>query len=230
MIVLAATLALLAQAPQSGAGGGEKGKVSGKVTISGLAPKLANLPVTRDIKTCGANKPDESLVVGQAGGVKNALVWVVDGPKPPRGFKQKFRLDQKNCEFAPHLVAMPEGGVLEVVNSDKLFHNVHARAAPDKTVFNYAMPVPDYTIPKALKSPERLRVTCDVHPWMRAWVNVVPTTAFAVTDDSGTYTIEGVPPGRHKIHLWHERLGEKEEEVEVVAGQTSTFDVPLTPR
>jgi plastocyanin len=229
MIVLAATLALLAQAPQSGPGG-EKGKVSGKVTIGGLAPKLANLPVTRDIKTCGANKPDESLVVGQAGGVKNAVVWVVDGPKPPRGFKQKYRLDQKNCEFTPHMVAMPEGGVLEVVNSDKLFHNVHARSAPDKSVFNYAMPVPDYTIPKPLKTPERLRVSCDVHPWMRAWVNVLPTTAFAVTDESGTYTIEGVPPGRHKIHLWHERLGEKEEEVEVVAGQTATFDVPLSPR
>ena len=69
MIALAAILALLAQAPQSG---GEKGKVSGKVTIAGLAPKLANLPVTRDIKSCGANKPDESLVVGQAGGVLGA--------------------------------------------------------------------------------------------------------------------------------------------------------------
>jgi hypothetical protein len=228
MIALAATLALLAQAPQSGAAG-EKGKVSGKVTISGLAPKLATLPVTRDIKSCGANKPDESLVVGQAGGVKNAVVWIVDGPKPPRGFKQKYRLDQKNCEFTPHVVAMPEGGILEVVNSDKLFHNVHARQG-EKTVFNYAMPVPDYTIPKQLKTAQRLRVIDDQHPWMRAWVDVLATTAFALTDDSGTYTIEGVPPGKHKIKLWHERLGEKEEEVEVVAGQTATLDVPLTPR
>ena len=127
------------------------------------------------------------------------------------------------------MVAMPEGGVLEVVNSDKLFHNVHARQG-EKTIFNYAMPVPDYTIPKQLKSAERLRVSCDVHPWMRAWVDVLPTIAFAVTDDTGTYTIEGVPPGKHKVRLWHERLGEKEEEVEVVDGQTSTLDVPLTPR
>jgi plastocyanin len=228
MIALAATVALLAQAPQSGAAG-EKGKVSGKVTISGLAPKLANLPVTRDIKSCGANKPDESLVVGQAGGVKNAVVWIVDGPKPPRGFKQKYKLDQKNCEFTPHIVAMPEGATLEVTNSDKLFHNVHAWQG-EKTVFNYAMPVPDYTIPKQLKSAQRLRVMDDQHPWMRAWVDVLPTTAFAVTDDSGTYTIEGLPPGKHKLKLWHERLGEKEQEVEVVAGQTATLDVPLTPR
>jgi hypothetical protein len=228
MIALAATVALLAQAPQSGAAG-EKGKISGKVTISGLAPKLANLPVTRDIKSCGANKPDESLVVGQAGGVKNAVVWIVDGPKPPRGFKQKYKLDQKNCEFSPHIVAMPEGGILEVTNSDKLFHNVHARQG-EKTVFNYAMPVPDYTIPKQLKPAQRLRIMDDQHPWMRAWVDVLSTTAFAVTDDSGTYTIEGLPPGKHKLKLWHERLGEKEQEIEVVAGQTATLDVPLTPR
>jgi hypothetical protein len=97
-------------------------------------------------------------------------------------------------------------------------------------VFNYAMPVPDYTIPKQLKSAQRLRVGCDVHPWMRAWVDVLPTTAFAVTDDSGTYTIEGVAPGKHKLKLWHERLGEKEEEVDVVASQTATLDLPLTPR
>jgi hypothetical protein len=228
MIALAATVALLAQAPQSGAAG-EKGKISGKVTISGLAPKLANLPVTRDIKSCGANKPDESLVVGQAGGVKNAVIWIVDGPKPPRGFKQKYKLDQKNCEFSPHIVAMPEGGILEVTNSDKLFHNVHARQG-EKTVFNYAMPVPDYTIPKQLKPAQRLRIMDDQHPWMRAWVDVLSTTAFAVTDDSGTYTIEGLPPGKHKLKLWHERLGEKEQEIEVVAGQTATLDVPLTPR
>ena len=226
MIALAAILALLAQAPQSG---GEKGKVSGKVTIAGLAPKLANLPVTRDIKSCGANKPDESLVVGQAGGVKNAVIWVVDGPKPPRGFKQKYKLDQKNCEFTPHVVAMPEGGTLEVVNSDKLFHNVHARQG-EKQVFNFAMPVPDYTIPKQIKSEGRLRVTCDVHPWMRAWLLVLPTAAFAITGEDGTYKIAGVPAGKHKVRIWHERLGERDAEIEIRADHTATHDVQYNPR
>src|SRR5229473_1499569 len=172
MHALAALALLLAQADAGaasapaprGATASGAGQVSGKVTLSGLPPKLAPLPVTRDI-----------------------------------------------------------------VNGDKLFHNVHAREG-DRTVFNYAMPVPNHVIPKSLKQPGLLRITCDVHPWMRAWVDVLPTSAFAVTDEAGSYTISGVPPGKHTLRLWHERLGDKEQQVGVTAGGTATVDVQLTPR
>jgi plastocyanin len=204
-------------------------KVRGKVTLTGLAPKLANLPVTRDMKTCGTSKPDEALEVSQGGGVKNAVLWITDGSKAAKGDKIKATLDQKQCEFVPHVLALPAGATLDIVNGDKLFHNVHARDA-DKTVFNYAMPVPNHVIPKPLKDPALLRITCDVHPWMRAWVYVLPTSAFAMTDESGVYAISGVPPGKHTLKLWHERLGEKEQQVDVPAGGTATVDLQLTPR
>src|SRR6266852_4006410 len=237
MHALAALALLLAQAdagaasapPPRGATAPGAGQVSGKVTLSGLPPKLAPLPVTRDIKICGTSKPDESLEVGQGGGVKNAVLWIVDGPKPARPEKIKVTLDQKQCEFMPHLVALPAGATLDIVNGDKLFHNVHAREG-DRTVFNYAMPVPNHVIPKPLKQPGLLRITCDVHPWMRAWVDVLPTSAFAVTEEAGSYTISGVPPGKHTLRLWHERLGDKEQQVGVTAGGTATVDVQLTPR
>jgi plastocyanin len=215
--------ALLAQAD------GSAGKIAGKVTVAGLAPKLPNLPVTRDIKTCGASKPDESLQVGPGGGVKNAVLWLADGPQVKKGDKQSYRLDQKGCEFVPHVLAMPAGATLEVVNSEKLFHNVHGREG-DKTVFNFAMPVPDYVIPKRLKQPGLIRINCEVHPWMRAWVDVLPTTAFAVTDEGGSYTIAGVPPGKYRLRLWHERLGDREQQVEVSTGRTAAVDVQLSPR
>ncbi|HWE24596.1 MAG TPA: carboxypeptidase regulatory-like domain-containing protein [Myxococcales bacterium] len=218
-----AVLALLLA--QTGAG-----KVSGKVTLSGLSPKLAPLPVTRDMKTCGTTKPDEALEVGQGGGVKNAVLWIADGPPPGKDTaKTKVTLDQKQCDFVPHVVVMPAGATLQIVNSDKLFHNVHAREG-ENTVFNYAMPVPNHVIPKALKQAGLLRVTCDVHPWMRAWVDVLPTSAFAVTDEAGAYTIAGVPPGKHTLKLWHERLGEKEQQVDVHAEGTATADLQLTPK
>ena len=238
MLALAAFALLLAQAdagaratppPPPGATGPGAGKVSGKVTLSGLPPKLAPLPVTRDIKTCGSSKPDESLEVGQGGGVKNAVLWIVDGPKPAKTDEVKVTLDQKQCEFTPHVLALPAGATLSIANGDKLFHNVHARDG-DRTVFNYAMPVPNYLIPRALKDPGLLRVTCDVHPWMRAWVDVLPTSAFAVTDDAGAFAIAGVPPGKYTLRLWHERLGEKDQQVQITAGGTSTVDVQLTPR
>ena len=227
-LLIAQTDARAAAAPP-GAGGPGSAKVSGKVTLSGLAPKLANLPVTRDIKTCGPSKPDESLEVGQGGGVKNAVLWIADGPKPTRAEKIKVTLDQKQCDFVPHVVALPAGATLDVVNGDKLFHNVHAREG-DRTVFNYAMPVPNHVIPRPLKDPGLLRITCDVHPWMRAWVDVLPTSAFAVTDEAGSYTIAGLPPGKYTLRLWHERLGEKEQQIDVKAGGTATLDLELTPK
>src|SRR5437868_2479846 len=96
MHALAALALLLAQ---TGAG-----KVTGKVTLTGLAPKLAPLPVTRDMKTCGTTKPDESLEVSQGGGVKNAVLWIADGPKAAKdASKSKVTLDQKQCEYAPHV-------------------------------------------------------------------------------------------------------------------------------
>src|SRR5438270_1836266 len=86
------------------------GALAGKVTLSGLAPKLAPLPVTRDMKTCGTTKPDESLEVSQGGGVKNAVLWIADVAKPARdAAKSKVTLDQKQCEFVPHVLAMPAG-------------------------------------------------------------------------------------------------------------------------
>jgi plastocyanin len=221
MLAVVALALLLAQA--------DAGKVSGKVTLSGLAPKLANLPVTRDMKTCGTSKPDEALEVGQGGGVKNAVLWIAGGPRPGKGEKVKATLDQKQCEFVPHVLAVPVGATLSIVNSDKLFHNVHAREG-ERTVFNLAMPVPNHVIPRPLDSPGRLRITCDVHPWMRAWVDVLPTSAFAVTDETGSYSISGVPPGKHMLKLWHERLGEKDLEVQVGAGTTATANLQLTPR
>jgi hypothetical protein len=81
-----------------------------------------------------------------------------------------------------------------------------------------------------MKTVGLVRLSCDVHPWMRAWVDVLPTTAFAVTDEAGNYAIENVPPGKHKVKLWHERLGEKEGDVDVATGETATLDLPLTPR
>jgi plastocyanin len=217
MILLA--LALLAA---------DTGAISGKVTIAGLAPKLANLPVTRDLKFCGTNKPDESLEVGAGGGVKNVVLWVTDVPLPKK-IEKKHKLDQQACVFTPHVVAAPLGSTLDVVNSDPVLHNARAQAGETR-VFNYAMPIKGHTVPTKLKKEGFFKVSCDVHSWMRAWVVVLPTAAFAISDANGAYSLEGVPAGRHKVKIWHERLGEREDEIEVTAGGTATHDVALNPR
>jgi len=207
----------------------QAGTLAGKVTLSGLAPKLANLPVTRDMKTCGNNKPDESLAVSDGGAVKNAVIWFTDVPLP-RDFKPaKEKLDQQQCVFVPHVLAATIGTTVDVVNSDKALHNVRAQAGEVK-LMNYAMPIPGHVVPTKLKKEGTFKVSCDVHPWMRAWLLVLPTAAFAITGEDGTYKIAGVPPGRHKVRIWHERLGEREAQIEIQADQTATHDVQYNPR
>ncbi len=204
------------------------GALAGKVTLAGLAPKLANLPVTRDMKVCGTSKTDESLEV-KDGAVKNVVVWFTDVPLPKDAQLPKEKLDQQACVFVPHVLVAPLGATVDVVNSDKALHNVRAQAGETK-LMNYAMPIPGHVVPTKLKKEGIFKVSCDVHPWMRAWLLVLPTEAYAVTDENGTYRIEGVPPGRHKVKIWHERLGEKDAEVEIGADKTTTYDVKYTPR
>ena len=207
----------------------QTGTLAGKVTLSGLAPKLANLPVTRDMKTCGNNKPDESLAVSDGGAVKNAVIWFTDVPLP-RDFKPaKEKLDQQQCVFVPHVLAATIGTTVDVVNSDKALHNVRAQAGEVK-LMNYAMPIPGHVVPTKLKKEGTFKVSCDVHPWMRAWLLVLPTAAFAITGEDGTYKIAGVPPGRHKVRIWHERLGERDAQIDIQADQTATHDVQYNPR
>ena len=206
----------------------ETGAVSGKVTLTGLPPKLANLPVTRDQKACGTSKPDESLEV-KDGGIKNAVVWLADVPEEKGSKPPKAKLDQQQCAFVPHIVVATKDATLDVVNSDKALHNVRAQQGETR-LFNYAMPIPGHVVPTKLKKDGTFKVSCDVHPWMRAWLLVLPTAKSAITGEDGTYKIEGVPAGKHKVKVWHERLGEREAEIEVSAGQAAAYNVEYTPR
>jgi plastocyanin len=205
------------------------GALAGKVSLEGLAPKLATLPVTKDNKVCGTSKPDESLEV-KDGGVKNAVVWFLDvGERAQPANAPKEKLDQQQCQFVPHVVVAERGTTLDVVNSDKALHNVRAQSGEVK-LMNYAMPIPGHVVPTKLKKDGIFRVTCDVHPWMRAWLLVLPTKEYAVTDETGKYRIDGVPAGKHRVKIWHERLGEREAEVDIPAGGTATHDVQFTAR
>ena len=229
LFAAAASAASAAESPASSARAAAPGKISGRVTIAGLAPKLPPLPVTRDTKICGTNKPDEALVIGIGGGIKNAVIWLADVPAGKDAAPPKIRLDQHACRFEPRVAVVPVGATLEVVNSDTVLHHPKAQGG-EKTAFSFPMPLKGHTVGKRLDKVETLRVTCESHPWMRAFVLVLDAGIYAVTDEQGAFTLPNVPAGKHKLKLWHERLGEREETVEVTSGETATRDLTLAPR
>ena len=65
---------------------------------------------------------------------------------------------------------------------------------------------------------------CDVHPWMSAWVGVLPHSCFAVSDAAGNWSIQGLPPGSYTIEAWHEKLGTRSQPITVEAGQSPRLE------
>ncbi len=186
------------------------GRVRGVVRLAGAPPPPAVMPAIKDEAACGNEQPSPRLVVGKTGGVANALVWLegVAAGKPwPNG--QKWLVDQKGCRYEPHVAVVPLGANLEIVNSDPVLHNVHARTheAP-RTVFNISLPLPGQRTPvdgKRLDKPGLLALSCEAgHPWMSGYLMVAAHPYYAVTGADGSFELSGVPPGTYAVRMWHE--------------------------
>jgi hypothetical protein len=132
-------------------------------------------------------------------------------------------LDQKRCAYSPPVLVGHTGGTLKVKNSDPLMHNVRAGA-----LFNVGMPIENQVIERPLPATAGpVKLVCDVHPWMRADVMVLPHDQWALTDVSGHFEIAHVASGRHTLHVWHATLGEKRVTVEVPPGGEAKMETNL---
>jgi plastocyanin len=198
-------LALLA-APAAGAG-----ELRGTVGLGGEALPPKALEVTKDKGTCGQQVPDESLLVAN-GRLRNAVVTVKGAPRPG---PVRAALDQQRCRFAPHVQAVPVGSTLEILNGDPILHNAHGWLG-QATAFNLAMPLKGQKVPKRLDRAGLVKVRCDVHAWMSAYV-VVTDGPSAISGEDGAYAIPNLPPGAYEVTAWHERLGERTARVTVPA-------------
>jgi plastocyanin len=192
------------------------GVIRGVVSFTGPVD-AQKLPVTIDQYICGKEKASEKLVVGRQRGVKNAVVWL---RTPPTGAAWpsapvKVEMDQKECVFVPRVVLVPAGGTVEFLNSDRLLHNLHS-ASKENPTFNRTQPR-GRAIPIAFAKPEIVRVTCDLHSWMQAWVVVADHPFYAVTGDAGEFELPNVPPGTYTVQIWQETLGITSREVTVAA-------------
>ena len=126
--------------------------------------------------------------------------------------------------FVPRVMIVPAGGTVEFLNSDRLRHNLHS-VSKDNAAFNRTQPK-GRTIPIVFKRPEIVRIDCDLHPWMRAWVVVADHPFYTVTGEQGDFLLENMPPGRYTLQVWHESLGTVQRDV-VVDGGVATITVEM---
>lgn len=209
------TLLLFSLEPGVEAQGG--GTIVGEVKYQGVPPGPEPLKVTKDTQVCGKEKTSPELVVGADKGIQWAVVSVADAKGSPPTPAKKPTLDQKGCEFHPHVLLVPAGAEVDILNSDGILHNIHTFSTANAP-FNKSQPKFKKVIQAKFDKPEVVKVKCDVHGWMGAWIVVMGHPWYAVTDEKGTFKLENVPAGKHKVEVWHETLGKVSKEVEVKPG------------
>ncbi len=209
--------------------------VRGKVELVGAIPEPEMLVVDKDRHVCGMEtRPSNKLLVDQdTRGIKNAIVYLEGVTKGKKfGEKWHFVLDQKECEFVPHVQVIPANSTLEVRNSDPMAHNVHAYSLKNAT-FNESIPSRGRPITKSFKLRENIKVGCDRHGWMRAWVVVREDPYYCITGADGAFEITGILPGKYKVSVWHESfeaeaLASMKKEVSLAPDQETRLSFKLS--
>lgn len=225
-VTVIAAAGALAAGPVAAYEGGEvskAGTVKGKIKFQGDVPAREKIKITRNEDVCGkTEKHTESLIVSNDGDLKNAVVMLV-GVQSGKPFSGTSKMDQSGCRFHPHVLVVPVGQEFELLNSDGILHNFHTTSSKNP-VINKAQPKFKRKLMLKVDKPEIIRVNCDVHEWMNGWLVATEHPYVAVTDENGSFTIDGIPPGTYDIKVWHETLGQKTGQVSVGAGDVTRMD------
>jgi hypothetical protein len=205
--------------------------LSGRVRFEGTPPPRPVITMALD-RACDSmfakGRPADSLIVGEDGGLANAIVHVVSGlPKdfraqPPAG---ETSIELKGCAFSPHVVAMRAGAELAIVNRDATLHRVSARSGANPP-FQDSMPGEGMELRKSFSRPEvAVGLRSDNHPWMAAFVGVFDHPYYAVTAPDGSFSIPGLPEGEYLVEVWHETLGTRSVRLELDEGARASVEV-----
>ena len=224
------TLAVLLQALPAKAP--KEMALSGVVKLNPPFPKVReNRALMSDDKCANCYKvppPKDDLVLDEEGRVKGAFAVITKGLegrtfKPP---PEEVVLDQKGCLYQPRVLGVQVGQRLLIRNSDAFMHNVHGLGFANPE-FNWGQP-PNQDMVKVFKSPElMLRLKCEIHPWMSAFVGVVEHPYFAVSDAQGRFEIKGLPAGKYSLTVWHERAEKIVREIEAPLKEPLKFVLTL---
>lgn len=209
-----------------------EGSLSGSVKYDGEAPKQKMIEVGAD-KAAGCHAGpmvDESLVVDPATkGIKWAIIRIMDVKAAAPAEPKVVEIDQGGCHFTPRVSIVAPGSDIDVLNPDKIAHNVHTipldgTNQPINRMMVAADPKLNVRGKKHAAEPELIQLQCDIHPWMKGFIVVHDPRFCAVTGPDGKFDIKGVPPGKYKVLVNHD-LGEQEKEIEIKDGAASTLDV-----
>ena len=205
--------------------------ISGRVSYGGQVPP----PELVEMKGDAACHPQDAtvfekqtVIIDEFGALREAFVYIAKGIRPlqfPLPTDSVF-LDQKGCQYLPHVFGIRAGQPLVIMNSDNTLHNVYA-SSHQNPPFNIGMTRHVKQVTRVFPLPEvMIPFRCNVHPWMSAYAGVVEHPYFQVTGVDGAFHLGPLPAGEYQIAVWHEKLGRLEQTVTL--GVAETREIKLT--
>jgi plastocyanin len=217
---------------------GDEGSITGTIAFTGEAPANPKIDTSADAQ-CTSKSPNLTAETWEVKDAKvaNTFVYIKDGTLAD-GKKigdytfaaptAAATLDQNGCHYKPHVLGVMARQEINITNSDPTTHNIHFLQGKNPD-WNQSQPNGAPALKHSLNAAEQMaQVKCNQHPWMKAYVGVMKHPFFAVSDETGKFTISAVPPGKYTVVAWHEGATgpgtEKTMEVTVPAKGPATAD------
>jgi hypothetical protein len=197
------------------------GSIEGVVEYAGATvPKDPMVTLSSEVKYCGKTLAAEKYLIKDKK-IENVVVHLVDIKAGKAMPSEPVILTNIKCLFSPHVAVGFKGGKIVQKNDDPIFHNIHTYLN-GKTMYNIGLPEKGSSVTKPLLRDGLMEVTCDSHPWMHGYVQILDHPYAAVTNAKGEFAIKDIPAGTYAIEAWHEALGKVTlANVKVEGGQAS---------
>jgi plastocyanin len=174
------------------------GIIRGRVEAPAASPRTERRPSISQVGGAHAHRQDDQ---------EERQVSVVYLERAPRGAfgepdERRVRMDQRDERFVPHVLAITVGSIVDFPNNDRTYHNVFSLS--EARSFDLGRYAAGNSKPVRFDRPGIVRVFCDIHSHMNAFILVFAHRYFAVTDAEGRYRIDNVPPGAYTVSIWRE--------------------------
>ena len=196
------------------------GTLEGIVRYLGVQPNPRVLPVTEDQAHCGQEVSIQTIHLHDTHGALSDAVVSVEGLEKDIGIEPTERsVLNMRCAFSPRIEIARKGQKVEVRNQDPILHNTHIKYGK-RTFLNVAQVPGGKPIVKRLRWSGLHTIRCDKHVFMEAYLHVFSHPFYALTNQTGTFRITGIPAGDHHVRVWHETLGMLEKLVSISTNGT----------
>ena len=194
------------------------GAIRGRVELRRTAAPMARRPGVADLGTPAARDTPDLL---------RSVVYLESAPRGAFETNDSGRavMDQRNETFVPHVLAITTGTTVDFPNSDTFYHNVFSLTKTKP--FDLGRYAAGHSRPVRFDRPGIVRVFCDIHSHMNAFILVFSHPFFAFTDAGGRYRIDNVPPGNYAVIAWNEGVSSDAAPVTVPDGGVAELDIAL---